>query len=60
MNVAFEGNASHLFLKGAGNKDITLTVGRQDVQRSRTGMRGGHLLRAVSGLYCRKERLARE
>ncbi|MBL8908075.1 MAG: ABC transporter ATP-binding protein [Rhizobiales bacterium] len=29
-NVAFEGNASHLFLKGATNKDITLTVGRQD------------------------------
>lgn len=29
-NVAFEGNASHLFLKGATSKDITLTVGRQD------------------------------
>ena len=29
-NVAFEGNASHLFLKGATGKDITLTVGRQD------------------------------
>jgi spermidine/putrescine transport system ATP-binding protein len=27
-NVAFEGNASHLFLAGAGKKDITLTVGR--------------------------------
>jgi spermidine/putrescine transport system ATP-binding protein len=27
-NVAFEGNASHLFLAGAGRKDITLTVGR--------------------------------
>jgi spermidine/putrescine transport system ATP-binding protein len=29
-NVAFEGNASHLFLEGATNKDITLTVGRHD------------------------------
>jgi len=29
-NVAFEGNASHLFLRGAASKDITLTVGRQD------------------------------
>jgi spermidine/putrescine transport system ATP-binding protein len=28
LNVAFEGNASHVFLKGAGAKDITLTVGR--------------------------------
>jgi spermidine/putrescine transport system ATP-binding protein len=28
LNVAFEGNASHIFLKGAGKKDITLTVGR--------------------------------
>ena len=27
-NVAFEGNASHIFLKGAAKKDITLTVGR--------------------------------
>jgi spermidine/putrescine transport system ATP-binding protein len=29
MNVAFEGNASHVFLRGAGKKQITLTVGRQ-------------------------------
>jgi spermidine/putrescine transport system ATP-binding protein len=29
-NVAFEGNASHLFLEGATKKDITLTVGRND------------------------------
>ena len=27
-SVAFEGNASHIFLKGAAKKDITLTVGR--------------------------------
>ncbi|HVR65267.1 MAG TPA: ABC transporter ATP-binding protein [Verrucomicrobiae bacterium] len=30
LNVAFEGNASHIFLKGPGKKDITLTVGRHD------------------------------
>jgi spermidine/putrescine transport system ATP-binding protein len=28
LSVAFEGNASHIFLKGAAKKDITLTVGR--------------------------------
>jgi spermidine/putrescine transport system ATP-binding protein len=27
-NVAFEGNMTHVFLKGAAKKDITLTVGR--------------------------------
>lgn len=27
-NVAFEGNMTHLFLKGEGKKDITVTVGR--------------------------------
>jgi spermidine/putrescine transport system ATP-binding protein len=30
LNVAFEGNASHIFLKGAGKKEITLTVGRHE------------------------------
>jgi spermidine/putrescine transport system ATP-binding protein len=30
LNVAFEGNASHIFLKGTGRKLITLTVGRHD------------------------------
>jgi spermidine/putrescine transport system ATP-binding protein len=28
QNVAFEGNMTHVFLKGAGKKNITLTVGR--------------------------------
>ena len=27
-NVAFEGNVTHVYLKGAGKKEITLTVGR--------------------------------
>jgi spermidine/putrescine transport system ATP-binding protein len=27
-NVAFEGNMTHVFLKGDGRKDITVTVGR--------------------------------
>jgi spermidine/putrescine transport system ATP-binding protein len=30
LNIAFEGNASHIFLKGAGSKEITLTVGRHE------------------------------
>ncbi|MDQ7251479.1 ABC transporter ATP-binding protein [Dongia sedimenti] len=29
-NIAFEGNMTHVFLDGAGKKDITVTVGRQD------------------------------
>ena len=29
-NVAFEGNMTHVFLEGAGKKDITVTVGRQN------------------------------
>jgi spermidine/putrescine transport system ATP-binding protein len=28
LSSAFEGNAYHVFLKGAGKKDITVTVGR--------------------------------
>ncbi len=28
INVAFEGNMTHVFLKGAAKKDITVTVGR--------------------------------
>ncbi len=28
LNVAFEGNATHVFLKGAAKKDITITIGR--------------------------------
>jgi spermidine/putrescine transport system ATP-binding protein len=29
-NVAFEGNVTHIFLKGPGRKDLTITVGRQE------------------------------
>jgi spermidine/putrescine transport system ATP-binding protein len=29
-NVAFEGNMTHVFLKGSGKKNITVTVGRHD------------------------------
>jgi spermidine/putrescine transport system ATP-binding protein len=28
QNVAFEGNMTHVFLKGAGKKNVTLTIGR--------------------------------
>jgi spermidine/putrescine transport system ATP-binding protein len=28
LNVAFEGNATHIFMKGPAKKDITVTVGR--------------------------------
>jgi spermidine/putrescine transport system ATP-binding protein len=33
LSVAFEGNASHIFLAGAARKDITLTVGRHAASR---------------------------
>ncbi len=33
MSVAFEGNMSHLYLKGQGRKDIVATIGREETQR---------------------------
>ena len=33
LNVAFEGNVSHVFLKGPSRKDIVVTVGREDPTR---------------------------
>jgi spermidine/putrescine transport system ATP-binding protein len=30
VNAAFEGNMTHVFLAGAGKKNVTLTVGRKD------------------------------
>ena len=36
-SVAFEGNMTHVFLEGAGKKDITVTVGRHNgVSHSRS------------------------
>jgi spermidine/putrescine transport system ATP-binding protein len=32
LNVAFEGNATHLFLKGSGKKDMVLTLGRHGAE----------------------------
>ena len=33
VSVAFEGNMSHVFLKGPGRKDIVATIGRDETQR---------------------------
>jgi spermidine/putrescine transport system ATP-binding protein len=33
LNVAFEGNMSHIFLKGPTKKEITLTIGRDAAGR---------------------------
>jgi hypothetical protein len=33
LSSAFEGNATHLFLKGAGKNEITVTVGRHGGNR---------------------------
>jgi spermidine/putrescine transport system ATP-binding protein len=60
-NVAFEGNASHLFLKGAGAKDITLTVGRQDTHIvPEAGARAVISYEPSLGLILPEGKLARE
>jgi spermidine/putrescine transport system ATP-binding protein len=61
LNVAFEGNASHIFLKGSGKKDITLTVGRLE----RVTIPGQGVAASVSyepelGLVLPDGRMARE
>ncbi len=60
-NVAFEGNASHLFLEGSGRKDITLTVGRH--AKAAVPEQGAKALVSFepeSGLVLPEGRLARE
>lgn len=60
-NVAFEGNASHLFLKGASAKDITLTVGRQGTHTvPEEGSRATITYDPELGLVLPEGRMARE
>jgi spermidine/putrescine transport system ATP-binding protein len=61
LNVAFEGNATHIFLKGAGKKDITLTVGRlESVKIPEQGVTASVSYDADLGLVLPEGRLARE
>jgi len=61
LNVAFEGNASHIFLKGAAKKDITLTVGRlESVKIPEQGVKASVSYDADLGLVLPEGKLARE
>jgi spermidine/putrescine transport system ATP-binding protein len=61
LNVAFEGNASHIFLKGTGKKDITLTVGRQEsVTIPEQGAAASVSYDAELGLVLPEGKMARE
>jgi spermidine/putrescine transport system ATP-binding protein len=60
-NVAFEGNASHLFLAGSGRKDITLTVGRHGKTAiPPQGAKATVSFEPESGLVLPEGKLARE
>lgn len=61
LSVAFEGNASHIFLKGAGKKAITLTVGRQEpVKVPAQGAQASLAYEADLGSVLPEGRMARE
>ena len=60
-NVAFEGNATHVFLKGAGKKDITLTVGRHGgIDIPEQGKKAGVMFSAEQALILPEGKMARE
>ena len=60
-NVAFEGNMTHVYLKGAGKKEITVTVGRQgNVAIPRQGETAAVSYDADLGLVLPEGMLARE
>jgi spermidine/putrescine transport system ATP-binding protein len=61
LNVAFEGNATHIFLKGAAKKDITLTVGRlESAKMPEQGVKASVSYDPDLGLVLPEGRLARE
>jgi spermidine/putrescine transport system ATP-binding protein len=60
-NVAFEGNATHVFLTGAAKKDITVTVGRQAGTRvPEQGETAAVSYDSVLGLVLPEGKMARE
>ncbi len=61
ITVAFEGNASHIFLKGPGKKDLTLTVGRHNGAKiPEQGSAAGVTYEPEHGLVLPDGRMARE
>jgi len=61
LSVAFEGNATHVFLKGAGKKDITVTVGRHGgVKIPEQGSRAAISYDAERAIVLPEGKMARE
>ena len=61
ISVAFEGNVTHVYLKGAGKKDITLTVGRHGgVKIPQQGAKAAISYDASQGLILPEGKMARE
>ena len=61
LNVAFEGNVTHVFLKGATKKDITLTVGRHGGAKiPAQGAKAAISYDASMGLVLPEGKMARE
>ncbi len=60
-SVAFEGNMTHVFLEGAGKKDITITVGRHNGARiPEQGEMAAMSYDAEMGLVLPEGKMARE
>ena len=61
ISAAFEGNATHVFLKGAGKKNITMTVGRQAGDKiPKPGEMAVISYEAAKGIVLPEGKLARE
>ncbi len=61
LSAAFEGNATHVFLKGSTGKDITLTVGRQtNVAIPHAGEMATISYDPASGIVLPEGKMARE
>jgi spermidine/putrescine transport system ATP-binding protein len=61
ISVAFEGNVTHVYLKGAAKKDITLTVGRHGgVKIPERGRKAAISFDAEQGLVLPEGKMARE
>jgi spermidine/putrescine transport system ATP-binding protein len=60
-SVAFEGNMTHVYVQGAGKKDITITVGRQNTTSiPQQGQTASVSYEAALGLALPEGQLARE
>ncbi|WP_373504015.1 ABC transporter ATP-binding protein [Aestuariivirga sp.] len=61
LSAAFEGNATHVFLKGVAKKDITMTVGRQNsVPLPAAGEKATISYEPMMGIVLPEGKMARE